>query len=302
MKRALLLINPKSRKGAEAGVSAKAQLESHGFRVDWPEVGPSEFSNVIKNKKSEIDLVIVGGGDGSVRCALSGVLATDLPLGILPLGTANNLARNVGLPVELDVVCRVLWEGWTREIDIAEVNGIPFLNVVGMGLSTEVNEKVEPGLKKRLGVVAYMMTALKHYRTLRSFKARVVCDDKEFVTRAHQITVCNGRHFGSGLTIRPDATIDDGYLDVAIMEAKSLWSGVKVIHELVRGHGRKREGLRRIRAKHVTIETNKPLQIDVDGDLMTKAPADFRVKRNAVRVIAPKPDALREAPLPQAEL
>lgn len=287
-KRALLLINSKSRHGQENGAMARESLIKQGFEVVYPEdTTPDRFSSVIRNHAGKVDLVAVGGGDGSLRCSLGGIIATGLPLGVLPLGTANNLARNLGIPAEIPAACEIMSRGLTRTIDVAEVNGHHFLNVAGIGLSVEVNREVPHKLKRYLGVLAYAITALRRFRRLRSFSARVLCDTVEIAARAHQITVCNGRHFGSGLTIQPDATIDDGYLDLAMVEVEGFFHAVGVLSEFKKGSGEMTSGLRRYRCKQMVIKTKRPLNVDVDGDVLTKTPASFSMHPDAIRVFVP---------------
>ncbi len=116
---ALLLINPKSRQGAEALECAQENLTRRGFKVMVPKFeSPNEFSTLIEQYASQIDLVVVGGGDGSVRSAIEGVMKADLPLGVLPLGTANNFARNLGIENSIESACDVLIGGHETRVDV----------------------------------------------------------------------------------------------------------------------------------------------------------------------------------------
>lgn len=288
-RKALLLVNHKSRSGRECEEMARSLLMERGFEVLIPRIeGPADFSDAIRDAQYEADLVIVGGGDGSVRCALEGVVATGLPLGVLPMGTANNLARNLGIPMNLADACDVIAHGERRSIDLAEVNGIYFLNVAGMGLSTQINRKVPSDLKKKWGVFAYIWYALKVVRRTKPFSVVISCDGQEQRIKALQITVCNGKHFGNGLTVASDATIYDGELDVLCIEAIEWWQGLRLLPSL--WHGRRsgeRAGLLRLRGREVKIETRRSFSIDTDGEVMTRTPAFLRVFPKELSIFTP---------------
>lgn len=284
---ALLLINPKSRQGAEALECAKENLTRRGFKIMAPTFdSPNEFSTLIERHAKEIDLVVVGGGDGSVRSALAGVMKADLPLGVLPLGTANNFARNLGIETDIEKACDVLVHGTETKVDVAEVNGFYFLNVAGLGLSTEVNQVVPKEFKKRWGVIAYIVTAFKTWKESRAHKVWITYDGRTKKVRTHQLTICNGRFFGNGITIAPEATIDDAKLDLVSMESRTLMHGLGHIIKLVLGTSKKRDGFVRISGKEIEIRTTKPRDIDTDGEILTKTPAQFKVHRAALRVMA----------------
>jgi YegS/Rv2252/BmrU family lipid kinase len=175
--------------------------------VQPTEENPENFPEIIRRFADKIDLVILGGGDGTIRSCLRVIKETGTVLGVLPLGTANNLARNLGIAPDLENACAVLERGEVSTIDLGVVNERLFLNVAGLGLSTQINQTVPAHLKKKLGVIGYAVSALKTLRNARQFTAQIECDGAARKVRALQITVCNGRHFGAGMTIHPDATI-----------------------------------------------------------------------------------------------
>lgn len=284
---ALLLINPKSRQGAEALERAHQSLTQRGFKIMTPKFdSPDEFTKLIVKHASDVDLVIVGGGDGSVRSALEGVLKTKLPLAVIPLGTANNFARNLGIVGDVDAACDVLVGGKFQMVDVAEVNGFYFLNVAGLGLSTEVNENVPHDFKKRWGVIAYAVTAYKTWKKSRAHHVTIVCDGVKKKVLTHQLTICNGRHFGNGITISPEATIKDGMLDLVSIRSRSFLQGLGHIFAMWLGGGKEGRGLFRMRGSELEIRTSQPRNIDTDGEILTQTPAHFKVHRGVLKVYA----------------
>lgn len=288
-RKVLLLINPKARQGNIAWDQARESLTELGLDPITPALdSPKQFSALIRHYQDQVDGVVIGGGDGSVNAALPGVLDTHLPVGVLPLGTANNLARTLELPQTIPEACQVIAAGHRRSIDLGWVNGQYFLNVAGIGLSTRVNQQVEHRLKRRWGVIAYGLTALKLILKYRRVRAQIQCNGELIHVKTYQITVCNGRYYGSGLTVAADATIDDQRLDLCSLEIQSLWQIFLLPFALIRGEYAAGQGIRTLHSEEITIYTRHPYPIDTDGEITTQTPATFRVIPNAITVFVPK--------------
>lgn len=287
----LVLINPKSRSGEKAEQEISEMLMSLGHKVIRPDHDKSrdDPNQLIRSHKDNLDYVLVGGGDGSVNYVLPALVETKIPLLLLPLGTANNLARSFNLPFETKTICELIENGVVQEIDLGKVNGIFFVNVAGLGLSTEVNKNVSSRLKKYLGSVAFVLTALKMSFKMNPFRAWIETNKlDEFLSHSWQISVCNGKFYGSGLTVKPSASLDDGKLHLLSTEVKSLWSGFKLIPSLFSGKFRDDHEVTLVSAEKIHIKTKRTFQIDVDGDLKTKTPAEFEVIRNALKIVVPQ--------------
>ena len=172
--RALLLINPNARKGKEAQMQAFQQLQALGFELLPQSVeNPQYLPEIIRQYRHMVDLVIISSGDGTVNAAIEGLLDTQLPLGILPSGTANNLARSLKIPRSLPESCKIVAAGKIRLIDLGWVNGKYFFNVAGLGLSAQINRRVPKAWKRRWGVLAYAAVALQVLWQSRHFEAEI---------------------------------------------------------------------------------------------------------------------------------
>ena len=285
MRRALLLVNPASRRGHEAKAAAVAALQEKFSLVQPTEENPGNFPEIIRRFADKIDLVILGGGDGTIRSCLRAVKETASVLGVLPLGTANNLARNLGIAPTLEDACQVLERGNESTIDLGVVNDRLFLNVAGLGLSTEINKTVPAHLKKKLGVIGYAVAALKTLLSARQFTAEIECEGAMRKVRALQITVCNGRHFGAGMTIHPEATIDDERLDLCAFQVEHWWQPFIMGMALRSGRHLELRGVQLVQGKSLTIRTKEKMWIDTDGEVITQTPAVFSVLPNALRVV-----------------
>lgn len=289
MKKLLLLINPSSRSGAHFYEDAEAFLKKAGHQIlnSKEELEDFDCEKIILKYKDQIDLVVVGGGDGSVNAALSGLVKTKMPLVLIPLGTANNMARTLGIPTALEQALSLIDTGRIKKIDLGLINDIFFVNVAGLGLSTDVNRKVPAELKKKLGVFAFVWTAFRLASEMTPFHATITCDGKKTISRSWQISVCNGKHYGSGLVIEEDATLTDGKLDCLSTEVKKWWHGFLLIPAIIRGKYDPSHDVTLLQGQTLKIETRKHMKIDVDGDIKTQTPAEFSVLEKALDVYVP---------------
>jgi diacylglycerol kinase (ATP) len=207
---ALLVINEKSRQGHVSADAAVDTLERGGMRVQREIcLGPDELSATILRLAGTVDLVGLGGGDGTLNSAAPALIKTGLPLGILPLGTANDLARTLGIPTDLREAAQVIVNGHIRRIDLGEVNGKPFFNVASLGLSVRMTRELTHDVKQRWGKLGYAVATWRALSRLRPFSAEIRYDGQVHQVRTLQISVGNGRHYGGGMTVKENAKIDD---------------------------------------------------------------------------------------------
>ncbi len=287
-RRALLIINTKSRSGAAQAAAAAAALETHGIEPVHAECARREdLSPLIVKHKDEVDCAVVGGGDGTLNAAAFGVIEAGLPLGILPLGTANDLARTLNIPFDLDGAAQVIADGHTRKIDLGVVNGQPFFNVASLGLSAELAQKLTRDIKRRFGRLGYALVAMNVLAHAKPFRATIVSDTETVRVRTLQIAVGNGRFYGGGNAVEKDAAIDDQHLDLYSLEFERAWKLAFMARSFRYGeHGAWSE-VRAIRAQEFDIRTRRPRSINADGEIVTQTPAHFSIKPSAVTVFAP---------------
>jgi diacylglycerol kinase (ATP) len=291
MKRVLLLVNRGARKAEETRDRIQPALEARGLEVMAPsEHNPSLFMELMERFRDHVDAVVVAGGDGTCLCVADTARRLNLPLGIVPMGTANNLARSLGIAVDVDAAADTIAQGHTRQIDMGLANGKPFLNVSGLGLSTQVNRRVPAELKKRWGVLAYALYFFKWLRRMRPFWAEIECDGKIIRARSLQITVCNGRHYGSGLTIAEDAAIDDGRLDLISAALTHWWEVFRLLPAFLRGRYRPESGVKQLSGRSIRLRTRPSLAVDTDGEVTTRTPVEYELITGGLTVFAPRPE------------
>ncbi len=293
---ALLIVNPKSRQGAAAVDRVRAALAAAEVPVREAECrdGPG-MTALIRDAASSMGSVIVGGGDGTLNAALPGLVETGLPLGILPLGTANDLARTLAIPADPEGAARVIADGHRRRVDVGQANDRLFFNVASLGFGVDLTRALTHDAKKRWGVLGYAVAGLRALRRMRSFTVEIEQDGTVQRGRTIYLAVGNGRHYGGGMTVSETAAIDDGRLNVYSLETRSSWRLLALLPAMREGrHGRWRE-VRTLSGRDITVRTRRPRSVNTDGEITTKTPARFRVLPGAIEVFAPDPSGAEEA-------
>ncbi|WP_017317001.1 lipid kinase [Mastigocladopsis repens] len=286
--RALLLVNRQARQGQKRLPEAIRCLKQLGLNLieEYTEQ-PQHLDEIIKRYEHEVDLVIVGGGDGTLNAAVDALVETQLTLGILPLGTANDLARTLGIPNSLPEACKIIANGEVRRIDLGWVNGKHFFNVASCGLSAKITQRLTKETKRRWGILAYAITALQVIWESRPFSAEISMNGKSISVKTVQIAVGNGRYYGGGMAVVHDATIDDQRLDLYSLEIKHWWQIILVLPAMRQGRHIHWRGVRALSGQEIEIFTRKPRPINTDGEITTYTPAHFRVIPNALSVLVP---------------
>lgn len=295
--RIALVVNTRSRRGrkhypqvvrllAEAGL---ATLER--FPVAEPRDLPRVFAEALA---LEPDLVVVGGGDGTLKEAVRHLADRDVALGLVPLGTTNNFARGLGLPLTVEGAVGTLRDGKVADIDLAELDPLDggarevFANMVSLGLSTRVAQTVPHQLKRFLGRSAYPLTALRLLPGHRAFAAHVTIDGTVHELQTHQLNVANGSH-QSGRPIARDASFDDRLLAVYQLGGPPRLNLLSATaRHMMTGHRRTLAEPAFLTTDDVTIATDPPMPVDVDGELRARTPVRVRLLPNALRVIVPQ--------------
>ncbi|RXT53246.1 lipid kinase [Bosea sp. Tri-44] len=291
-KRALLLRNPKARRGAEPIEPLLQRLEAGGLDVtiETFEALP-EIARDIVRLRDRADLVIVCGGDGSVSSAALAAMESGLPMGIIPMGTANDLALTLGIPSDLVAAAEVIARGETRPVDVGTVNGHAFFNVASIGLSSDLAQSLDPVLKKRFGRLGYALAAMKVMTRAAHFKARITEKGQTTEVETYQVAIGNGRHYGGGNVVEENAEIDDGHLDLYSLEISNLWKLALMLRSFRSGtHGAWRE-VRTARCVEFDIETKRPMPVNTDGEIVTATPAHFKVHPKAISIFTPSAGA-----------
>lgn len=291
--RALFLVNPRSARGrAEIGAGITL-LREYGLEVDVRQMDTAETVAVsVRELAPRYDLLIVGGGDGTLNLLADVAVEVALPLGILPMGTANDLARGLGIPDDPVEACRIIATGNLHRIDLGWVNGKHFFNVASLGASVEIARTMQKRRDRnaRWGALSYPIAMVEAASRCRPFRARVRVDGHEQDVHSYQISVGNGLFYGGGMRVAEEATLDDQALDLYSLKVRPAWQVALHLPVLRAGHHRRWRGVLHLRGREIAVETSRPMPINTDGEVTTRTPALFRVVPRALAVFAP-PDA-----------
>jgi len=235
----------------------------------------------------DAERLVVAGGDGSVAPAAERAAELDVPLAVLPTGTANDFARATALPEDLAEACELAARGQgLRALDLGRMDGRPFVNAANAGLAVAAARSAAP-LKKALGPLAYALGAVRAGVSTDPVSCRVTCDGSElFDGDAWQVIVAGTGHFGGGSQVDA-ADDDDGQLDVAVIEAGSRVRLVQRAYGLRSGRVTGQRGVHHARGCRVVLEGGAAFNLD--GELVEPTPrTEFAIEPRAFRLVVPR--------------
>ena len=272
-----LIANPDSGSGGADEVAER--LRDLGAAVKSFAVGDAAAA-----ARARTDRIVVAGGDGSIGEGAAAAAVADRPLAVIPVGTANDFARELDLPRDLDEACRLAVEGnQTERLDLGRFEGRPFVNVVSAGLSPAASSEAE-GLKSLVGPFAYTLGALRAGLTAQPLECTVHGDGKElFSGHAWQVSVACTGAFGGGASLDADAS--DGRLDVVVIPAGSRMALARRAFGMRRGTLRDQEPVGDHLAREVILEVPKRTRFNVDGEVERYGTAEFTVEPAAFDLI-----------------
>lgn len=289
-RRHLLLVNPSAGGGRAAALlpRARAALEANGLEYRLVtttslEHGCAEARAAAEGRES----VIVMSGDGLIGQVGGALAGTGAPLGVIPGGRGNDLARVLRIPNEPEPAVELIASGVTRTIDVGEVNGKRFLCVASCGFDSDANRLANEAKWVR-GNLVYLYAALRALAAWKPARFTLTLDGRERVVRGYSAGACNSRAYGGGMYAAPDALLDDGLLDVLWVEQVSkLRFLTQVLRKIFDGSYVDLPEVGFERAADVRIEADRPFAVYADGDHLTDLPATLRVLPRALDVAAP---------------
>ena len=289
-RRIALLVNPTSGKGRGGRLLEPVgdRLRSSGLAVDAV-IGrdaDEAFDRVRDRVAAGVDGVVAVGGDGLVNIALQVVAGTDVPLGVVPAGTGNDIARALGLTLDdpvaaVDLVVR----GAIRAVDLGRANGRWFAGVLGSGFDSMVNERANR-MSWPSGRSRYNLAILAELRTFRPVPYELVLDGEPWATEAMLVAVGNGSSYGGGMRVCPDARLDDGLLDVTVLGPISKPEFLRVFPTVYKGTHVRHPAVTVRRARRITL-TSPGVTAYADGERVSMLPVTCDAVPDGMHVFAP---------------
>jgi diacylglycerol kinase (ATP) len=235
------------------------------------------------------DAVVAIGGDGTVNEVLNGLTGYDVPLGIIPLGTANDFARQAGIPLDVDHAMDVILRRKPRRVDTAELNGRRFLNVSTAGVGAEATAETSTAVKGVLGPLAYALTGLKKLAGLEARRATFHWPGVERVFDYLVFAVGNARLTGGGTAVTPEASVTDGLLDLMVVEKMPRSEFARLALKIKRGEHLEEDGVTYLQIPWVTVESARaPIAVNVDGESQHLQKLEYKARPMDLLLFLPK--------------
>jgi diacylglycerol kinase (ATP) len=234
------------------------------------------------------DVLAVCGGDGTINEIATSLPQPPFPVALLPAGTANVLARELGIPLNPVKALRIAMKGATRRIDLGCIgpgSKRRFLFVGGIGFDAYCVSIVRPGLKKKLGMAAYAFTILECLKSYAFPEFDVIVNDRTF--KATSCLACNAKRYGGGLLFCPDAEMNDGLLDFLVLEGKRRVGLARFLFQAWLGRPEKGDWIHRLRSSSAQIEGPDRVLIQADGELAGTLPVNITLANSAFPLVIP---------------
>lgn len=254
----------------------KEAMARRGFRLAGTD-HPGQGTEIARREASRgTPLILAAGGDGTVSEVASGILAADKPatMGIIPLGTGNDLCRSLGINAELEDALRIIDIGKKVEIDVAVLTAAGeqqfFFNVSSCGFAGDVDKQLESTDKTQWGMLSYLKSGIAALSELEPFRVDISSEDETINAQALNIVVGNGRYAASGIPVAPRASLTDGKLDMLIYLGQGFGDQIFNSPLILQGEQERSETILSLRSKQFSMTFSRPLAINYDGELFEK--------------------------------
>jgi diacylglycerol kinase (ATP) len=289
-----LVVNPTSGKQRGAAIAARAadrlHRAGHTTTTIQGEDAPTARDRLKQSIDAGLDGVVVVGGDGALHGVLEHVADSDLVFGLVPAGTGNDTARSIGIPVkDVDAAVDLVVAGHVRTIDLARTDEAFVATVIASGFDSLVNERANAMTWPR-GNMRYNLAILAELRSFRPLEFTLTLDGRTIEREAMLVAVGNGPSFGGGLRICEGASMDDGLLDVVVINPVSKAKLLRVFPQVYRGTHVTIPEFERHRVRQVTLSSPGIVAYG-DGERLGPLPLTATIRPGALRVFAPRPPA-----------
>jgi YegS/Rv2252/BmrU family lipid kinase len=288
IKTAALVVNAKSRKGQRLFENTCALMKGLPYPVDAHAVEhPRDLEPTVRRALAKKpDLLILGGGDGTISGLVDLMVGHNVILGVLPLGTANSFARTLGIPLDIPGAVEVIRTGAPRRIDLGMIDKDYYANCAAMGISPKIAESVPHGLKKMLGRVGYLGWAAYQFARFRPFTLIVGEGDHAERLRVVEVRISNGPYHG-GTELVESASVDSGEIVVQAVLGHFKRRLVQNWASNVFRHRSRHDEVREFRGKSLRLDTEPRLPISIDGEVLARTPVTARIAAGVIQVMAP---------------
>ncbi len=291
IRHALIIANPASRRGRKLQQAAEDAFRHAGIQCEVRLTERSGHAAEIAAGADPIfDAIFPLGGDGTAMEVIGALAGSDRPIGILPGGTGNLIARSLGIPTQMDGAVASLLAGTPARVDLGVIDGQRrFAFAAGVGIDVRMVEETPAALKRRLGVLAYALAATRAVFRRERFHVRVTVDGETIERDASSVFIANfGAVLNDLFSLGPGIRQDDGRLDVCIFTARSIPDAIRIVWRLLRRDFRTDHRTFYRSGTHFRIETEPPLRYQADGELLGTTPFEVRTEPLATLLLIPR--------------
>ena len=284
-----LLVNPSSGGGRALKLLPKIEQALDQRRAVFRVQRTKGLEHGVRQALGAIEageIPVVVSGDGLVGAIGGAMAGAETPLGIIPGGRGNDLARVLGIPEDPEQAVDVLLAGETRRIDVGEVNGKRFLGIVSVGFDSEAN-RVANETQFLRGNLVYAFAAIRTLLRWKPGRFTVRVDDERYRFTGYSVSVANNKAFGGGMFIAPEAELDDGEFDIVAVGEVGKLRALGSMPKVFKGTHVEEDWVRVFRARHLELSASRPYPIYADGEHLSDLPASLRVLPRALSVIVP---------------
>jgi YegS/Rv2252/BmrU family lipid kinase len=282
----VVIFNPTAGRGRGGLLRAQAQEKLGAGFEWWPTLRAGHAKELAKEAAVKHSVVVAYGGDGTVGDVARGIYGTDATLGVIPVGTGNDFARNLGLKLDLQEAVATILGGVVRRIDIGIVNGIPFINNAGTGFDSSVMNTMNSSIRFARGQSAFVLATIKTLATFKPISLTYQADDEAPVTEtAMMVSLLNGRMYGGGMIAAPQAEMDDGQIDVLIIRAMPKPQLLALMPKVIQGQHENHPAVKMFKARKLTVNTIPPQPLNIDGDVSGLTPMTITIEPRGLKVL-----------------
>jgi YegS/Rv2252/BmrU family lipid kinase len=284
-----LLVNPHSAGGRPLKLLPHVERELDALRIPFRAEKTRSLEDGVERalRAVEADEVpVVISGDGLIGAVGGAMAGAETPLGIVPGGRGNDLARALGIPEDPAAAVALLVGGESRRIDVGEANGKRFLGIVSVGFDSECNRLANETSFIRSNLV-YAYSLLRTLAGWKPARFTIAAGDERIRFSGYSVSVANSSTFGGGMRIAPDAQLDDGEFDIVTIEEVGKLRFVGNLPKVFKGTHVEEDEVRVFRSPQVELSASRPFPVYADGEHLTELPASLRVLPGALSVIAP---------------
>jgi YegS/Rv2252/BmrU family lipid kinase len=288
-RRFALLVNPASGGGRalKALPEVIAELDRLGAAHRTVTTRSMEHAAEEATRSAEAgETVAAVGGDGLLRPIAGALKGTPAAVALIPAGRGNDLARVLGVPRRPAEAARMAVEGGERLLDVASVDGTPYLGIASFGFDSDAN-RIANDAKLVKGNAVYLYAALRALAAWRPARFEVTVDGSRHTATGYSVAVGNSRAYGGGMLLLPHAELDDGKLDVLITTDAPKRTALRGLAKVFKGTHLELPNVRVLKGEVIEVSSDRPFVVYADGDPIGATPAIMRVERRVLRVIGP---------------